>query len=60
MEVADAVLADLGVEPEKIVKVFNKMDRLGPEEEPGNGEIWISAETGEGMDRLHSALAARL
>ncbi|HEV7672705.1 MAG TPA: GTPase HflX [Thermoanaerobaculia bacterium] len=60
MEVADAVLADLGVEPEKIVKVFNKRDRLAPEEEPGPGEIWISAATGEGMDQLHAALAERL
>ena len=60
MEIADEVLADLGVEPEKILKVFNKKDRLAPEEEPGPGEIWISAQTGEGMDRLHAALAERL
>ena len=60
MEVADAVLADLGVDPAQVLKVFNKRDRLAREESPGPGEIWISAETGEGLAELHTELAERL
>jgi GTP-binding protein HflX len=64
-EIGDEVLTDLGVEPEKVLRVFNKTDRLnggshqswGPDE---NGDIWLSAETGEGVEGLKTELLKRL
>lgn len=63
--VGDEVLADLGVDPGRVVRVFNKIDRLeggghipsGPDE---NGDIWLSAVTGDGIDGLKTAIQLRL
>jgi GTP-binding protein HflX len=55
--VAEEVLGDLGVPPERVVRVFNKSDLL-PASAVGNGdEIWVSAVTGEGLEMLKSELA---
>jgi GTP-binding protein HflX len=59
-KVAEDVLADLGIEPDSIVDVFNKTDLLG-ETVPQNGAgIWISAREGDGIDELKAEILRRL
>jgi GTP-binding protein HflX len=59
-EVAEAVMDDLGVDRERVIRVFNKSD-LVPAEEPRNGgALWVSAATGEGIAELKAELARRL
>jgi GTP-binding protein HflX len=59
-EVAEAVMDELGVDRERVIRVFNKSD-LVPPEEPRNGDaFWVSAVTGEGMAELKAALGRRL
>lgn len=70
MEVANLVLHDLGVAPEKILLVLNKVDRLGPTPVRADDEIAtrevdlagvrISATTGHGLRRLQLAIRERL
>ena len=56
---AEAVMEELGVERDRVMKVFNKTDLL-PEDEPRNGEgLWVSAVTGEGIPALKTELARR-
>lgn len=60
MEVAEEVLGELGVGPERILRVFNKSDLLS-EEVSRNGEaVWVSARTGDGIDELRSRILERL
>ena len=59
-DVAREVLGELGVEPERVVVVFNKIDRLDEEPPRGGAELWVSARTGEGLDTLRAAVARRL
>ena len=58
-EVAEAVMDELGVDRERVIRVFNKSD-LVPAEEPRNGELWVSAATGEGIAELKAELGRRL
>jgi len=58
-EVAEAVMDELGVDRERVIKVFNKGD-LVPADAPREGEIWISAVTSEGIPELKAILARRL
>ena len=59
-DVADEVLADLGVEEDQVLEVYNKSDLL-PEGASGNGEgVWVSALTGEGLDELRERIVSRL
>jgi GTPase len=62
MEVAEAVMKELGVDPEKVVNVFNKSDLLtteiSPEEARPNG-VWVSAVRGDGIEELRAELARR-
>jgi GTP-binding protein HflX len=65
MTVGDEVLADLGVDPERVLRVFNKVDRIdgasGGNRSDSDGEsIWISAVTGEGIDDLKAEMLRRL
>ncbi len=64
MEIADEVLAELGVERDRVVTVFNKTDRLnGERPAPATGAraaIWVSAVTGSGVDDLKEEILARL
>jgi GTP-binding protein HflX len=56
--VADEVLADLGVDPSRVIVVYNKCDLL---EGSGNGDGFrISATTGEGVEELKREIARRL
>ncbi|HEX6898070.1 MAG TPA: GTPase HflX [Thermoanaerobaculia bacterium] len=58
-EVAEAVMDELGVDRERVVKVYNKTDLLS-DGEPRNGDgLWVSAATGEGIPALRSELARR-
>jgi GTP-binding protein HflX len=59
-DVAQDVLADLSVEPDRVLLVFNKVDRLGEEARLGGEAVWVSARTGEGVAELRSAVARRL
>ena len=65
MEVGREVLADIGVEADRILTVFNKTDLLngqrdnGPDE-GGDVAVWVSARTGDGLDDLKIAIRSRL
>jgi GTP-binding protein HflX len=56
--IAAEVLDELGVDPEKVVSVWNKQDLL-----PGRGSspfgISVSAKTGEGIERLEAEIQRR-
>jgi GTP-binding protein HflX len=58
--VAEEVMETLGVEPERILTVFNKRDRLDPAEPLENGGLFVSAATGEGIEDLREAIGERL
>ena len=58
-EVADTVMAELGVDPQRVLTVFNKVDRLDGEAASLPG-LAISAASGQGIDALRRAIAARL
>lgn len=55
-EEVEKVLGDLGVKDTPRLHVFNKIDRLTPDELAGlarnNGNVFVSARTGEGLDAL--------
>ena len=55
--VAVEVLEELGVEPKRIVSVWNKTDLPGAR--TPRGEIGVSARTGAGVDALERAILAR-
>lgn len=53
IEVVEKVLIDLGAAEEKIIKVFNKVDKLNIYPQTG---IFVSAHTGQGMEKLLNVL----
>jgi GTP-binding protein HflX len=58
--VAEEVMAELGVAPERILTVFNKIDRLaGPAALPPEA-IAVSAVRGDGIEALRAAITRRL
>ncbi|MEM7048373.1 MAG: GTPase HflX [Acidobacteriota bacterium] len=62
--VAEDVLAELGVEPERLMRVYNKADRLFAEgaswPAPVDNEgVWVSALSGEGLDVLKEEILKR-
>jgi GTP-binding protein HflX len=66
-EDVEAILADLGVEriDEKLIEVWNKVDRLDPERRAAlrsqaAAPVAVSALTGEGVEELLAAIEARL
>ena len=59
-EVADEVLADLGVEETQILEVYNKSDLLPPGTTGNGTEIWVSARNGTGIPDLRARIATRL
>jgi GTP-binding protein HflX len=58
-KVAEEVLAEMGVTPEKILLVYNKVDRPHPATLDSDG-LPVSAVTGAGLDRLREAVISRL
>ena len=60
MAVGETVLADLGVDMNRVLPVFNKMDRCGAEAGPVNGCLAISALTGDGVEELKAHLLKRI
>jgi len=68
MEVAEEVLESLGVDPGRVLRVFNKSDKLAaacaeegdPTHRPGTDGIAISALTGDGLDSLRREIVRRL
>lgn len=58
-EVAEAVMDELGVDRERVIKVFNKSD-LVPADASRDGAIWVSAVTGEGIPALKAEVARRI
>jgi len=58
--VAEEVLAALDVDPERVLVVYNKVDRLPAGEHVEPGAPRVSALTGEGLDELRAAIADRL
>lgn len=57
--VAEEVLAEMGVDKERILLVYNKVDRPHPAALDPDG-VLVSAVTGAGLDRLREAVIARL
>lgn len=64
LRVGEEVLKSLEVEPERVLVVMNKIDRLpasfGAGGVDGREAVAISARTGAGLDRLRSALTERV
>ena len=61
--VAEEVMKDLGIDPENILEVHNKIDRLPAEERISRaraGLVSVSAETGEGLPALQAKIARAL
>jgi len=64
-KVAEEVLGELGVASDDLLVVWNKVDRLPPAVREGLAggaadTVAVSAATGEGIERLRAAIAARL
>ena len=61
LDVTTSLLRDLGCENRPIITVFNKCDLLSDDELPRDSDsVCISAKTGEGVDRLLSAVEENL
>ena len=60
LEVGNEVLADLGVDSERILVVFNKADRVGETVRRRDSGLWVSALTGDGIDELKQAVLAAM
>jgi len=58
--VAEEVMRELGVDPQRVLTVFNKVDRLARPVAVGSGDLLLSARTGSGVGALRGALARRL
>jgi len=62
----EEVLREIGADEVSCLEVFNKIDRIGREpaiERDGRGRpvrVWVSAQDGQGIDRLREAIAERL
>ena len=60
LEVGEEVLQDLGTNPEKILTVFNKADKLGESIQAVEGCSLVSALTGKGLAGLRTEMLRRL
>lgn len=59
-DVAAAVLRELGVADDRLVMVYNKVDRLATPPLAAPGELWISAASGAGVEELKAEVRRRL
>lgn len=66
VEAVEAVLTDIGAQDVPLLKVFNKIDKLGDQEphpllkKVYDDAVWISAVTGEGLDELRLKIVEKL
>ena len=60
LEVGEEVLADLEVEPERILTVYNKSDLVSDTVKRRDPGLWVSALTGEGIDFLKTTVLSTL
>ena len=58
--VAEDVLEELGIAEERVLRVYNKSDRVDPGEGALPGELWVSARSGAGLEALRRAIGQRL
>jgi GTP-binding protein HflX len=58
-DVGDEVLADLGVDKERVLEVYNKSDRTGIAETRRSNAVAVSALTGDNVDRLVDMIRER-
>ncbi|HEX2835722.1 MAG TPA: GTPase HflX [Thermoanaerobaculia bacterium] len=58
-EVGEQVLADLGVDKERVIEVYNKCDRTGDSEMRRTNAVAVSALTGLNVDRLVEMIRIR-
>jgi GTPase len=59
-EIGEQVLDDLGVDRERVIEVYNKVDQFDDHFMPRReASIAVSALTGEGIDRLIAAIGVR-
>ena len=60
-EVGEQVLADLGIDPKRVVEVYNKADRLHEHfsQPRRNGSVVVSGLTGQGIDHLIDVIRIR-
>jgi GTP-binding protein HflX len=64
-EIGNQVMADLGIDPDRVIEVYNKIDEEAEERRPrpsGRGKarvVDVSALRGDGIDRLVEALRER-
>ena len=60
-QVGEEVLRDLGIEPERVIEVYNKADRLEDDfsEPDRKGSIAVSALTAAGIEELADAIRTR-
>ncbi len=65
VEAVDRILCELGVDMKKVIRVFNKIDRLNRYEnfhlmKKGDDRIFISALFGDGVDELKGLIRKRI
>jgi len=60
LEVGEAVLQDLGVDGDRVVRLFNKSDLAGEPARSTEDALWISARTGSGLEGMKKAILERL
>ena len=58
VEVGEEVLAELGVKSDRVLRVYNKADRVGDTVRRRDEGIWVSALTGVGIDELKTEVVA--
>jgi GTP-binding protein HflX len=56
LEVGDEVLSDLGVDSKRILQVFNKADLVGETVRRRESGLWVSAQTGDGVEAVKKAI----
>jgi len=57
--VGEEVLRDLGVDPQRTLEVYNKVDRLAAGT-ARDGGAWVSARTGDGLEDLKGEIRTRV
>lgn len=56
LEVGDEVLADIGVDSKRVLQVYNKADLVGETVRRRDSGLWVSAQTGDGIEGVKKAI----